>query len=136
MALTKQEATFVKWVILQGDKLKAIKEAYPKLEEGDEPEAIRHIMQNPEVQRHIDAGVLYMFKDIVTHTLVKEPAPLSFDEQCELLRLTINGERSEAKYVVTANGLRMKFVPPDDESRTYAQQTLQSLKDNQQRQWF
>lgn len=136
MALTKQEATFVKWVVLQGDKLKAIKEAYPKLEEGDEQEAIRHIMQNPEVQRHIDAGVLYMFKDIVTHAIVKEPEPLSFDEQCELLRLTINGERSEAKYVVTQEGLRIKFVPPDDDTRQYALQTLQTLRDNQQRQWF
>ena len=136
MALTKQEETFVKWVILRGDKRMAIQHAYPKLEEGGEREAIRHIEQNPAVQRHIDAGVLYMFKDIVTHAIVKEPKPISFDEQCELLRLTINGERSEVKHVVTPNGLRIKFVPPDETTKQYALQTLQTLRDTQQRQWM
>lgn len=128
MALSSNEAVFVKCMILQGNKLWAIRNAYPRLEKGFEEAGIRHMYQNPEVQRHIDAGVLYMFRDIVKHTEVPIPAPLSTEDKIDMLELVIKGEREHPAYIATKDGLKIIFVEPDEEEVAEAKRMLRQLK--------
>ncbi len=136
MALSSQEAAFVKSMILQGNKRWAVRAAFPKLEDGFQESAYNYIMQNPEVQRHIDAGVFYMFRSIVRHITVPEPKPLTYEDKCNMLRLIINGEREKPQYIVTSAGLRMIFVEPSEEDVADAKQMLRELTEAQELQWM
>ena len=136
MALTAQETAFVRTMILQGNKRYAVRAAFPKLEEGFEDAAYTYMMQNPEVPRHIDAGVLYMFKEIVTHTEVPAPQPLTYKDKRDFLQLIVRGEREVPKYIVTKEGLRIIFVEPSEEEVREAEHMLIALQEAEQKQWM
>ncbi len=136
MALSSQEAIFVKAMILHGNKLWAVRAAFPRLEEGFEQEAITYMMQNPEVPRHIDAGVLYMFRQIVKHTVVPEPKPLDTADKKAMLQMIIEGKRETPVYIATAEGLRMIFVKPGEEDIKDARKMLKELQGAEQAEWM
>ena len=129
-------ALFVKNVILHGNKLWAVREAYPRIEKGFEQAGIRHMMQNPEVPKHIDAGVLYMFRQIVRHTDVPVPKPLTTEEKKRLLEMIINGERETPTYIKTDEGLKLIFVEPGEEEVEDAKRMLRELTEAEQMQWM
>lgn len=135
MALTSSEAIFVKAVILHGNKLWAVKEAFPRLEEGFEQNAITYMMQNPEVPRHIDAGVLYMFRQIVRHTEVPVPQPLDINDKKTLLQMIIDGVRESPVDIVTKEGLRTIFAKAGEEEIAYARKMLKELEDSESSEW-
>lgn len=136
MALSFNEAIFVRYMILHGNKLWAVREAYPRIEKGFEQAAIRHLMQNPEVSRNIEAGVLYMFRQIVRHTTVPEPKPLTVEDKKKLLEMIITGERETPTYIVTAQGLKLIFVEPGENDVADAKRMLDELKEAEQMQWM
>lgn len=136
MTLSSNEAEFVKCVVLHGNKLWAVRSAYPRLEQGFEQAAIKHMMQNPGVVAHIDAGVLYMFRQIVKHTEVPMPAPLTVKDKMNMLRLIINGERESPTYIVTSEGLRMIFVEPDENTIADAKRMLLELEKAEEGGWM
>lgn len=135
MALSSYEAIFVKAVILHGNKLWAVKQAFPRLEAGFEQAAITYMMQNPEVPRHIDAGVLYMFRQIVKHRDVPVPKPLDIDDKMALLQMVIDGRRETAVDIVTREGLRTIFVKPGEEEIEDARKMLKELQDAEKAEW-
>jgi hypothetical protein len=135
MALTSCEALFVKAVILHGNKLWAVKQAFPRLEEGFEQAAITYMMQNPLVPRHIDAGVLYMFRQIVKHTEVPVPKPLDVNDKIALLQMVIDGIRETPVDIVTKEGLRTIFVKPGEEEVEDARKMLKMLYEEAKAEW-
>lgn len=135
MALTSCEAIFVKAVILHGNKLWAVKEAFPRLEEGFEQAAITYMMQNPLVPRHIDAGVLYMFRQIVRHTEVPVPMPLDINDKVALLQMVIDGIRETPVDIVTNEGLRTIFVKPGEEEIEDARKMQKMLLEEEKTEW-
>ncbi|MCB9047213.1 MAG: hypothetical protein H6550_13855 [Chitinophagales bacterium] len=136
MALSSTEAEFVRRMILHGNKLWAVRSAFPKLEKGFEDAAIRYMMQNPEVTRHIDAGVLYMFRQIVKHTDIPVPQPLTVQDKMDMLRLIINGERETPTYIVTAEGLRVIFVEPMEDEIDDSRKMLKELQRAEELEWM
>lgn len=128
MALSLNEAIFVKAMILHGNKESALKQAFPRLQKGFEKAAIRHMMQNPEIQRHINAGILYVYRDIAGKANVAEPQPLTIEDKMELLRMVIAGERETPKYIVTAQGLKMIFAEPSEQEVREAKIMLKELR--------
>ena len=135
MALTSCEAIFVKAVILHGNKLWAVKQAFPRLEEGFEQAAITYMMQNPLVPRHIDAGILYMFRQIVKHTDVPVPQPLDINDKMTLLQLVIDGKRESPVDIVTKEGLRTIFVKPGEEEIEDARRMLRVMQEEENAEW-
>ncbi len=135
MALTSCEALFVKAVILHGNKLWAAKQAFPRLEEGFEQAAITYMMQNPLVPRHIDAGVLYMFRQIVRHTEVPVPKPLDINDKMALLQMVIDGIRETPVDIVTNEGLRTIFVKPGEEEIEEARKMQKMLLEEEKTEW-
>lgn len=136
MALTASEAIFVHAVIIHGNKLWAVREAFPRLEKDFEQAAIRYLMQNPEVPRHIDAGVLYMYRQIVKHTTVPEPQPLTVADKQVLLRMIISGERETPTYIVTADGLKMILAEPSVQEVEEAKRMLNELDEAVEKEWM
>lgn len=136
MALTASEAIFVRAVIIHGNKLWAVREAFPRLEKGFEQAAIQHLMQNPEVPRHIDAGILYMYRSIVKHTAVQEPQPLTTADKQAMLRMIISGERETPTYIVTAEGLKMILTEPSVQEVEEAKRMLKELDEAEQKEWM
>lgn len=130
MALTPQEAVYARAMILHGNRHKAIHEAFPKLERGFEQAALRYMDQNPEVRNHIDAGILHFFRDIVTHTVVPQPRPLTTEEKKEMLRLVIEGKRETPLYFVEGGQLKLIFAEPDEETIAQAKNTLLQMDDS------
>lgn len=128
MALLPQEQLFVKEVVLHGDKHRAIKEAIPLLSAEYIGEGIEYMMQNPEVQRHIDAGILYIYKEVIPDVKIEEPAPLSFKDKEAMLQLIIAGARKMIRYIKRANGLEIILTPPDDQEIATAKETLELLR--------
>mgnify|MGYP001372803972 CR=1 FL=1 len=135
MALTSCEALFVKAVILHGNKLWAVKQAFPRLEEGFEQAAITYMMQNPLVPRHIDAGVLYMFRQIVKHTEVPVPKPLDVNDKIALLQMVIDGIRETPVDIVTKEGLRTIFVKPGEEEVEDARKMQKMMLEEEKTEW-
>lgn len=135
MALTTCEAIFVKAVILHGNKLWAVKQAFPRLEEGFERAAITYMMQNPEVPRHIDAGVLYMFRQIVKHTEVPVPQPLDSNDKRILLQMVIDSKRETPVDIVTKDGLKTIFVKPGEEEIEDARRMLKVMQEEENAEW-
>lgn len=136
MTLSSNETEFVKCVVLHGNKLWAARSAYPRLEKGFEQAAIKHMMQNPGVVAHIDAGVLYMFRQIVKHTEVPVPAQLTVQDKMNLLKLIINGERQSPSYIVTSEGLKMIFVEPAEDEVADAKRMLSELQRAENEKWM
>lgn len=128
MALLPQEQLFVKEVVLHGDKHRAIKEAIPLLSAEYIGEGIEYMMQNPEVQRHIDAGILYIYKEVIPDVKIEEPAPLSFKDKEAMLQLIIAGARKMIRYIKRANSLEIILTPPDDQEIATAKETLELLR--------
>ena len=127
MALAGSEAVFAKAMILHGNKMRAIKEAYPRLEEGFEQAALRYMMQNPEIQKHIDAGILYMYRDIIKEGPVPDLIEMTMEEKRQLLQLVIDGKREKPEYIITKEGLKIIFTEPSEEDVANARQMLRHL---------
>ncbi len=136
MGLSSSEAEFVKCMILHGNKLWAVKAAYPRLEKGFEQVAIKYMLQNPEVKAHIDAGVLYMFRQIVKHTDVPVPKPLTVQDKMNILKLIISGEREVPTNIVTSEGLRMIFTEPSEVEVINAKRMLDELQRAEDKHWM
>lgn len=135
MTLSSCESIFVKAVILHGNKLWAVKDAFPRLEDGFEQAAITYMMQNPLVPRHIDAGVLYMFRQIVEHTEVPVPKPLDINDKIALLQMVIDGVRETPVDIVTKEGLRTIFVKPGEEEVEDACKMQKMLLEEEKTEW-
>lgn len=135
MALSANEAIFVRGMILYGNKLAAVREAYPRLEKGFEQAAIKYLMQNPEVPRHIDAGILYMYRSMIPGTSIPGPAPLTMADKMQMLRLIIEGERETPTYIVTKQGLRLIFTEPPEQDVEDAKAMLKELQLAEQMEW-
>ena len=127
MALAGSEAIFAKAMILHGNKLRAIKEAYPRLEEGFEQAALRYMMQNPEVQKHIEAGILYLYRDVIKQGPRPELEEMTAEEKQLLLQLVIDGKREKPAHIITKDGLKTIFTEPSEEEIAIARQMLQQL---------
>ncbi|MEZ5017009.1 MAG: hypothetical protein R2800_08140 [Flavipsychrobacter sp.] len=116
MALTSQEAIYVKEVILHGNKLRAVRKSFPLIKEAQLQDAIIYMEQNPLVARHIEAGILYIYKDLLKRSkkIIPEPQPLTTEEQRQLLQLVIAGERKVLHQEKTEHGLlQTVLVPPN-----------------------
>lgn len=135
MALSSCEAIFVKAVILHGNKLWAVRQAFPRLEKGFEQAAITYMMQNPEIPRHIDAGVLYMFRQIVKHTEVPVPKPMDIWDKMALLQMVIDGKRETPVDIVTKDGLRTIFVKAGEEDIEVARRMLKVMQEEEKVEW-
>ncbi len=118
MALTNPEATYVKEMILHGRATKAVRKAYPEIKEYCIALAITYMTQNPEVQRHIKAGILYIYRSIIKQRkVIHEPEPLSFKEDQQLLQLVIEGKRpviSEVKGADDMTEIVFALPTPED----------------------
>lgn len=137
MALSSQEAIFAKQMILHGNKERAVRAAFPHLKKGFATTAIKYIMQNPEVQRHIDAGILYIYRHLVTDRIIAEPLELTIDEQAQLLKLIIFGKRLSPRYVATkGEGLQTVFVPPTRDELNDAKWMLAEINKGRDSDWM
>lgn len=137
MALSSQEAIYAKQMILHGNSVRAVKEAFPYLKKEFVDVAIRYMTQNPEVQRHIDAGILYIYRHLVTDRIIAEPRPLSIDEQAQLLKLIIYGKRLSPRYVASKDdGLQTVFVPPSKDELADAKWMLAEINKGRDSDWM
>lgn len=136
MDLTTQEAIFVKEMVLHGNRDRAIRAAFPRLEEQSKQAALQYMLDNPFIRRHIDAGILYIYRHVIPDVEVNEPVPLSIDEKKSMLAKIISGEREKPEYVSTAEGLKVIFVLPDEEEIADAKHMLQELDDAEQMKWM
>lgn len=136
MALSGSEAIFVKAMILHGNKDRAVREAYPRLEEGFEQAAMRYLMQNPEITNHINAGILYVYRNMIADTAVPQPRPLTVDDKINLLRMVVNGQRETPTYIVTPKGLRVIFSYPSEAEVKEAKYMLRELQEAEKTAWL
>lgn len=137
MALNSQEAIFAKQMILHRNKVRAVRAAFPHLKKEYTDIAIKYMMQNPEVQRHIDAGILYIYRDIVKDRIIAEPQPLTIDEQIALLKMIIFGKRLSPRFIASkTDGLQTVFVPPTKEELADAKWMLAEINRSRDNDWM
>lgn len=107
MSLTSHEAIYVKEMILHGNKQRAVRKSLPLIKETHIPDAIEHMEQNPLVGRHIEAGISYIYRNLLKHKkkIIRAPKPLSTEEQRQLLQLVIAGQRKTIQEEKAEHGL-------------------------------
>ena len=136
MALSVHEEAFVKAMILHGNRQRAVREAFPRLETGFEQAALAYMMQNPEIARHIEAGIMYLYREVVSDMKIPAPKPLTIGEKKALLEMIITGERETPAYIATAEGLRVIFVKPGEDDMLDAKRMLRELVQAEKTEWM
>lgn len=114
MALASPEAIYVREVILHRNKQRAARKSFPLIKEEQIAEVITYMEQNPLIERHIQAGILYIYRELLkgTKKIIREPRPLTAAEQRQLLQLVISGERKLLKEVPTEYGIMQTVLVP------------------------
>ncbi len=110
--LSSAEDIFVREMILHGNKETAIREAFPRMIRECIPDAIKYMMEDPDVRRRIDAGILYYYKDFLDNIAIPEVPEVSLAERRKLLQQIILRKRKYPQYIRTDEGLRMIMVKP------------------------
>ncbi len=122
------EDIYVREMILHGKKDIAIRAAYPRMLPEFYPEAIEYMMQNPDVRRRIDAGIVYFYKEYLQDVTIPDMPELSIREKRELLHEIILRKRKRPVYIRTEEGLRMIMTDVLPEEVSDAVMMEQQLK--------
>lgn len=109
------EDIFVREMILHGKPELAVRAAFPRMLPEFIPAAIEYMMENPEVRRRIDAGIIYFYRDYLKNVEVPEVQEISIAQKRELLHRIILRKRKHPQYIRTEEGLRMIMVQPSAE---------------------
>jgi hypothetical protein len=107
------EDVFVREMILHGRPLRAIKAAFPLMQNEYLHDAVDHMMSDPDIKRRIDAGILYYYKDCFDNIEIPELAPLTLQEQRDFLFKIISGKRKYPVYIRTERGLNVIMAKPE-----------------------
>jgi hypothetical protein len=121
------EDIFVREMILHGKKELAVRMAFPRMLPECIPAAIEYMMQDPDVRRRIDAGIVHFYRDFFEGLNFPEPEEVPVSKRKELLEQIILRKRMHPEYIRTEDGLRMIMVRPTAEQITDAVFAVNSL---------
>lgn len=107
------EDVFVREMILHGRPLRAIKTAFPLMQEAYIADAIDYMMSDPDIRRRINAGILCYYKDFFDNIEIPALAPLTLREQRDFLFKIITGKRKYPAYLRAEDGLSMIMTSPE-----------------------
>lgn len=122
------EDIFVREMILHGRKEAAIRAAFPRMLPEFIPVAIEYMMEDPDVRRRIDAGIVYFYREFLKGLNIPEPEEVPVAERKELLEKIILRKRMHPQYIRTEDGLRMIMVRPGDAEVTDAVSAVNAMQ--------
>lgn len=111
MRFSSHEDIFIREVLIHGNLKRACREAFPYMLAPFIPEAIKYMMDNPEIVQRINAGFIYMYREVLPEGEVPDLPPISIEQKRAFLQKIISGERRKPKYIRNEVGLAMVMVP-------------------------
>lgn len=111
MRHASHEEIFIREILIHGNKERACRAAFPYMLSEFIPEAIKYMLDNPEIRQRIEAGFIYMYREVVKDCEIPDLPPISTEEKQKFLMKIISGERRKPVYTKTTKGLAMMMAP-------------------------
>lgn len=111
MRHASHEEIFIREILIHGNKERACRAAFPYMLSEYVPEAIKYMLDNPEILQRIEAGFIYMYREVIKDCEIPDLPPVSIEEKQKFLRRIISGERRKPVYIKLPQRLAMIMAP-------------------------